>query len=111
VTLRGQTAALNNIFGELSLGLGLAIVVIFLLLTANFESVSLSLIVLSTLPAAILGVGLALFLTGSTLNLESFMGAIMTMGVAVANAILLVTFAEKDRLRQGNAWKAALEGA
>ncbi len=111
VNVRGQTADLNHIFSELTLGLGLAVVVIFLLLTANFESLALSLIVLSTVPAAIAGVGLALFLTHSTLNLESFMGTIMTIGVAVANAILLVTFAERNRLQQGNAWKAAVEGA
>ena len=88
---------MRQIFGNLSIGLALAILVIFLLLAANFESIRLSLIVLSTIPAVLTGVLLMLLITGTTLNLESFMGAIMAIGVAVANAILLVTFAEKNR--------------
>ena len=72
---------------------------IFLLLAANFQSLRLSLVVVSTTPAVIAGVVLTLWLTGTTLNIQSFMGAIMAIGVAVANAILLVTFAERSAHR------------
>ena len=95
--VRGQVSALKQIFAELAIGLALAVVVILLLLTANFQSLRLALIVISTAPAVLVGAILMLLLTGTTLNLESFMGTIMAMGVAVANAILLVTFAEQNR--------------
>ena len=76
----------------------IAVVVIFLLLAANFQSLRLALVVVSTVPAVLAGVVLiAAALTGTTLNVQSFMGAIMAIGVAVANAILLVTFAEQAR--------------
>lgn len=93
------------------MGLALAVVVIFLLLAANFESLTLAVVILSTVPATLLGVGLSLFLTGTTLNIESFIGAIMAIGVAVSNAILLVTFAERDRLTSGDAVAASIHGA
>jgi multidrug efflux pump subunit AcrB len=95
----------------LRVGLLVAIVAIFLLMTANFQSVRLGLVVLSTVPAVILGVALALLLTRTTLNVQSFMGAIMAIGVSVANAILLVTFAEKDRRDGREADAAAMTGA
>ena len=88
--------------GGLALGLALAVVVIFLLLAANFQSLRLSLVTVSTAPAAIAGVVLMLYLTRTTLNIQSFIGAIMAVGVAMANAILLVTFAE-NRRRRGEA--------
>jgi multidrug efflux pump subunit AcrB len=109
-TMRGQVNALSEIFGELSIGLGAAIVVILLLLTANFQSFKLALIVVSTIPAVLCGVILMLFITGTTLNLQSFMGTIMAIGVAVANAILLVTFAEQNR-RNGAESHAAARAA
>jgi multidrug efflux pump subunit AcrB len=96
-SVRGQIRALSEIFGELVIGLGAAVLVILLLLAANFQSIRLAFVVVSTAPAVLVGVALILLLTGTTLNLESFMGAIMAIGVAVANAILLVTFAEKNR--------------
>jgi multidrug efflux pump subunit AcrB len=83
-------------------GLVLAVVVIFLLLAANFQSLKLSLVVVATTPAVIAGVVLMLWLTGTTLNIQSFMGAIMALGVAVANAILLVTFGERARVGQAS---------
>ena len=86
-------------------------VVIFLLLMANFESVKLALIVVSTVPAVIAGVALSLWLTHTTLNIQSFMGAIMAIGVAVANAILLVTFAERSRMAGRAPADSAVEGA
>jgi multidrug efflux pump subunit AcrB len=92
-------------------GLLMAILVVFLLLAANFQSLKLSLVVVSTAPAVIAGVALTLWLTGTTLNIQSFMGAIMAVGVAVANAILLVTFAERTRMAGASADAAAVEGA
>jgi multidrug efflux pump subunit AcrB len=103
-------SALQQIFGELSIGLGAAILVILLLLAANFQSVRLSLVVLSTAPAVLAGSALMLVLTRTSLNLESFMGTIMATGVAVANAILLVTFAEQNR-RAGAESHAAARAA
>jgi multidrug efflux pump subunit AcrB len=92
-------------------GLALAVVAILLLLVANFQSVRLSLVVASALPAVVAGVAVALWVTGTTLNIQSFMGAIMAVGVAVANAILLVTFAERSRIAGAPAAQAAVEGA
>jgi len=111
VQVRGQVTAMRQIFGNLSIGLVLAILVILLLLAANFESIRLSLIVLSTIPAVLMGVVLMLLITATSLNLESFMGAIMAIGVAVANAILLVTFAEKNRKAGAEAHAAARNAA
>jgi multidrug efflux pump subunit AcrB len=110
VAVRGQMVPLTELLGGLQNGLGLAVVVVFLLLAANFQSLKLSLAVVSTVPAVIAGVAIALWLTGTTLNIQSFMGAIMAVGVAVANAILLVTFAERSRLSGMAADAAAVEG-
>ncbi len=111
VDVRGQIAPMRQTFSNLTLGMALAIVAIFLLLAANFQSLRLAFVVISTTPAVIAGSALALLLTGTTLNLQSFMGAIMAIGVAVANAILLVTFAEDRRLRGASSDDAAVEGA
>jgi multidrug efflux pump subunit AcrB len=111
VTLRGQVKPMEEMFGGLSVGLLLAIGVIFLLLTANFQSFRLSLIVLLTIPGVVAGVAIMLWLTRTTLNLQSFMGVIMATGVAVANAILLVTFSERSRVEGSEPWEAAIEGA
>ena len=111
VTVRGQVAPMEEMFGGLRLGLLMAVVVILLLLAANFQSFRLSLAVVLTIPAVIAGVVLMLWLTGTTLNIQSFMGAIMAIGVAVANAILLVTFAERSRVEGREPWEAAIEGA
>ncbi|HEX6805812.1 MAG TPA: efflux RND transporter permease subunit [Terriglobales bacterium] len=111
VRVRGQIAPMRDTLTNLSIGLGLAILVIFLLLSANFQSMRLSLVVLSTVPAVIAGVIIMLLITGTTLNIQSFMGAIMAIGVAVANAILLVTFAEQTRRGGVRAAEAAVRGA
>jgi multidrug efflux pump subunit AcrB len=111
VAVRGQVVPLEQMLEGLRTGLLLAVVVILLLLAANFQSVKLSVIVVSTVPAVIAGVVLTLWATSTTLNLQSFMGAIMAIGVAVANAILLVTFAERSRIRGLAAPEAAVEGA
>ena len=109
--VRGQISAMRQIFGNLVVGLGVAILVILLILAANFESARLALIVISTTPAVLVGVVIVLLITGTSLNLESFMGAIMAIGVAVANAILLVTFAEKNRKEGQDAATAARNAA
>ena len=110
--VRGQITPMKEILGGLGIGLAMAVVVIMLLLTANFQSVRLALVVISTAPAVVAGVVIALWLTGTTINIQSFMGAIMAMGVAVANAILLVTFAERHRREEGSeAGRAAVAGA
>ncbi|HKB35049.1 MAG TPA: efflux RND transporter permease subunit, partial [Gemmataceae bacterium] len=98
VDVRGQVTPFRNLFEDLKYGLLAAVAVIFLLLVAYFQSIRLSLIAVAALPAVLCGVTLILLLTRTTLNLQSFMGAIMAVGVAVANAILLVTFAERARL-------------
>ena len=111
VSIRGQIAAMNETFTNITAGLVVAVVVIFLLLAANFQSLRLAFVVVSTVPAVLAGVVLMLLFTGTTLNVQSFMGAIMAIGVAVANAILLVTFAEHGRRRGGSALDAAIDAA
>jgi multidrug efflux pump subunit AcrB len=111
VSVRGQAVPLQELLNGFKSGLIATIVVILLMLAANFQSIRLSLIVVSTLPAVLAGVILALWATGTTLNIQSAMGAIMSVGVAVANAILLVTFAEKERRAGMNPHRAAVEGA
>ena len=111
VFLRGQIPAFEETLSGLRLGLVFAVVVIFLLLAANYESLRLSLAVVSTVPAVILGVILMLLLTGTTLNVQSFMGAIMAIGISVANAILLVTYAESARRGGMSVEEAVRDGA
>jgi multidrug efflux pump subunit AcrB len=111
VEIRGQVVPMQEMFSGLALGLSLAVIAIFLLLTAYFQSVGLALVSVSAVPAVIAGVAVALFLTDTTLNIQSFMGAIMAIGVAVANAILLTTFAEMNRKSGVPAAEAAVRGA
>jgi len=93
------------------MGIIVAIIAIFLLLAANFESFKLSFAALTTLPAVLAGVVISLLLTGTTLNMQSYMGAIMAMGVSMANAVLFVTFAESERRQAGASIEAAMSGA
>ncbi len=111
VDIRGQIPPMQQMFQGLGTGLILAVIVIFLLLSANFQSLRLALVTVSTVPAVVAGVCLALWLTRTTLNIQSFIGAIMAIGVAMANGILLVTFAEHRRREGASAIDAALEGA
>jgi multidrug efflux pump subunit AcrB len=97
VKLRGEIPPLEQTISGLRIGLLLAVLVIFLLLSANFQSMRLALAIILTIPAVLCGVLLMLLATGTTLNVQSFMGAIMAIGIAVANSILLVTFAERAR--------------
>jgi multidrug efflux pump subunit AcrB len=111
VEVRGQIVPMRQMFNGLAAGLGIAVIAILLLLTANFQSLRLAVTVVSTVPAVLAGVILALVLTGTTLNIQSFMGAIMAIGVSVANSILLVTFAERARREGATAGAAAVDGA
>jgi multidrug efflux pump subunit AcrB len=111
VNVRGQLAPMKQTLDGLSRGLGLAIIAVFLLLAGYFQSLRMALIVIGTIPAVLAGVVVSLFVTGSTLNVQSFMGAIMAIGVAVANAILLTAFSEHSRLAGAPADMAAIEGA
>jgi len=110
VTVRGEVPALEETLSGLRVGLLLAIATIFLLLMANFQSLRLPLAILSTIPGVLCGVVLMLLITRTTLNIQSFMGAIMAVGISVANSILLVTFAEQARKHEG-AETAAHTGA
>jgi multidrug efflux pump subunit AcrB len=110
VTVRGEVPALEETIAGLRIGLLLAIATIFLLLMANFQSLRLPLAILSTIPGVLCGVELMLLLTGTTLNIQSFMGAIMAVGISVANSILLVSFAEQAR-HDEDAESAARTGA
>jgi multidrug efflux pump subunit AcrB len=111
VSVRGQVVPMEEMFSGLKLGLVIAVIAIFLLLAANFQSFRLSLAVILTIPAVVAGVAVALWITRTTLNIESLIGAIMAIGVAVANAILLITFAERDRIGGAHVADAALGGA
>ena len=110
VDVRGQLDSLHQIQTSLGRGLLAAVGAIFLLLVAYFQSIRLALVSIAAIPATLCGVGFILLSTGTTLNLQSFMGAIMALGVSVANAILLVTFAERGRLLHGGSVRAAVEG-
>ncbi len=106
---RGLSDVLTDTLDSLQGGLIVAIVVIFLMLAANFQSFKVSLVVLATLPAVILGSLALLMLTGSTLNLQSYMGMIMSVGVSISNSVMLITNAEQLRLNNGDALKSAKE--
>jgi multidrug efflux pump subunit AcrB len=105
----GLSEVLNETLNSLQLGLLTAVIVIFLMLAANFQSFKVSLVVLSTVPAVIIGSLVILLLTGSTLNLQSYMGMIMSVGVSIANAVLLITNAEHLRRHNGDALLSAKE--
>jgi multidrug efflux pump subunit AcrB len=109
--IKGMSSLLTETLDSLQTGLLAAIVVILLLLAANYQSFGLSISVLATVPAVLLGAMLLLLATGATLNLQSYMGLIMAVGVSVANAILIVTNAEKLRLEYKDPFKAAIVAA
>ncbi|HXB07968.1 MAG TPA: efflux RND transporter permease subunit, partial [Puia sp.] len=108
---RGLTNLLTDTLDSLQTGLIITVVVLLLMLTANYQSFPLGLTVITTIPAVLAGSLLLLLATGSTLNLQSYMGIIMSVGVSVANAILLVTNAEEIRKAGADSAKAALEAA
>ncbi|MBX3234449.1 MAG: efflux RND transporter permease subunit [Labilithrix sp.] len=111
VALHGQAEQMRVTLASLREGLGLAVVVVLLLLMVSFQSIREPLVVLSTTLAALSGVIVALFITGTTLNVQSMMGAIMAIGVSVANAVLLVIFAKAHRREGASAADAMIAAA
>ena len=107
MALRGQVETMNSSFNGLIGGLALAIALVYLLIVVNFQSWLDPFIIVSALPAALAGIVWMLFLTDTTFSVPSLTGAIMCMGVATANSILVVSFA-KDELSRG---RPAVEAA
>lgn len=108
VELAGLAPVLEDTQRSLSNGVLIAILVIFLLLAANFQSFRLSFVVLSSVPAVIIGAILLLLATNSTLNMQSYMGIIMSVGISISNALLLITAAEDIRKQHADSTSAAL---
>src|SRR5262249_24448660 len=111
IAVRGQIAPMRETLRNIAAGLIVAVVVIFLLLAANFQSLRLAFVVCSTVPDELMGVVLMLAMTRTTINVQSFMGGIMSICIAVANAILLVTFAEQRRRHGGSELPPAIDAA
>ena len=109
VTIRGQLETMRGAYIDLAAGLGFSIVLVYLLIVVNFQSWLDPFIIITALPAALAGIVLFLFLTGTTLSVPALMGAIMCMGVATANSILLVSFARERLAEHGDAARAAVE--
>jgi multidrug efflux pump subunit AcrB len=108
-TLQGQTTTMNIAYVSLLIGLGLSIVLIYLVIVVNFQSWLDPFIVISALPAALAGVTWSLFLTGTTLSVPALTGAIMCMGTATANTILVVDYARGRLAEHGEPFTAAVE--
>jgi multidrug efflux pump subunit AcrB len=109
VTIRGQVRTMESSYAGLLGGLGLAVVLVYMLIVVNFQSWLDPFIIITALPAALTGIVLCLFLTHTTLSVPALMGALMCMGIATANSILVVSFA-KERLREhGDSLRAAIE--
>ncbi|EQB32777.1 efflux RND transporter permease subunit [Sphingobium ummariense] len=109
VTIRGQYATMNTAFSGLGFGLAGAIVLIYLLIVVNFQSWVDPFVIITALPAALAGIVWMLFMTGTTLSVPALTGAIMCMGVATANSILVVSFAREKLAELGDSTRAALE--
>lgn len=107
ITVRGQVQSMNTSFSGLAFGLIFAVILVYLLMTVNFQSWLDPAIILMALPGAVCGIAWMLFLSRTTLNVPSLMGSIMCIGVATANSILLVTFANDMRKRGHTAVDAA----
>jgi multidrug efflux pump subunit AcrB len=111
VRVRGQVAPMTEMFQSLAVGLALSVVVILVMLTGYFQSFRLGLVSIGAVPGVVCGVAIILLMTGTTLNIESFMGSIMCVGVSVSNSVLLSTFMD-DHWRAGaTVQQAAIEGA
>ena len=109
ITLRGQVESMNSSFQGLAIGIVGAVILVYLLMAVNFQSWLDPLIILMALPAAVSGILWMLFTTRTTISVPSLMGSIMTIGVATANSILMITFANDQRKERGlNAHDAAL---
>jgi multidrug efflux pump subunit AcrB len=107
----GQLPPMLEMFQSLGIGLGVAVFVIFILLTAYFQSPRLALISIGAVPGVIAGIATILFVTNTSLNIESFMGSIMCLGVSVSNSVMLVTFMDQHWKGGSSAVEAAIAGA
>jgi multidrug efflux pump subunit AcrB len=110
ISMRGQVESMDSAFTSLGIGVIFAIALVYLLMVVNFQSWVDPLIIITALPGALSGIVWMLFLTRTTLNVPSLMGAIMSVGVATANSILIVTFAN-DQRREGKDARAAAVAA
>jgi multidrug efflux pump subunit AcrB len=108
---RGQVAPMHEMFTSLAIGLAIAVAVILVLLTAYFQSPLLALASISAVPGVLCGVAAMLLLTGTTLNIESFMGTIMCIGVSVSNSVMMVTFIAMEWRERKDVPEAARAGA
>lgn len=108
INVRGQVQTMNSSFLGLGLGLVFAIVLVYCLMVVNFQSWLDPLIIMMALPSALAGIIWMLFVTRTTISVPSLMGAIMSIGVATSNSILMITFANEQRVEGENAYKAAL---
>jgi multidrug efflux pump subunit AcrB len=104
----GQIQSMNDSFRDLGIGLLFAAVFVYLLMVVNYQTFGDPFVVILALPATLCGIVMMLFITGTTLNVPSLMGAIMAVGVASANSILLVTFAREQQLKGHSAFEAAI---
>jgi multidrug efflux pump subunit AcrB len=104
----GQIQSMNDSFRDLGIGLLFAAVLVYLLMVVNYQNFGDPFVVILALPATLCGIVTMLFITGTTLSVPSLMGAIMSVGVASANSILLVTFAREQQLKGHSAFEAAL---
>ncbi|HZC34846.1 MAG TPA: efflux RND transporter permease subunit, partial [Chthoniobacterales bacterium] len=109
IILRGQVLTMQNSFTGLYVGLVFSMVLVYLLMVVNFQSWSEPFIIIMALPCALAGIVWMLFLTGTTLSVPALMGAIMCMGVATANSVLVVTFANEQFQEHRDAYQAALQ--
>jgi multidrug efflux pump subunit AcrB len=110
VRMRGEVASMRQSFQDLGFGFILAAVLIYLIMVAQFRSFLDPFIVMIAVPLGLIGVLIMLFVTGTTLNVQSFMGVIFMVGIAVSNSILLVEFANRARAERGlSVWQAAVE--
>ncbi len=109
IDLRGEVSTMENSFSRLFLGIGFAVVIVYLLMAVNFQSWLDPFIILMALPGAFSGILWMLYLTQTTFSVPSLMGSIMTIGVATANSILLVVFANDHRATKDDPFDAALE--
>ena len=107
----GQLPPMNEMFESLGIGLVVAVFVILVLLTAYFQSPSLALVSIGAVPGVFSGIATILYFTGTTLNIESFMGSIMCLGVSVSNSVMLVTFMTDHWINGNPAAEAAVVGA
>ena len=109
IKVLGQIQSMHDSFRDLGIGLAFAAVFVYLLMVVNYQNFGDPLVVILALPATFCGIVTMLFMTGTTLNVPSLMGAIMAVGVASANSILLVTFAREQQLKGRSAFRAALD--